>query len=523
MTQALPSTHNVTHWCGGVFVGVIAAQLLSAALWSHQGGTHIVWFPGAVLLGALLAVPRRSWPALMGAALLGLVCTGVAFGLPLTDTALVVSPAVLLTPVAAWLLQMVPTYAPPLEDFTRLYVFAAVAVIALPAACATLIEHASHYTSFRGTVLSDWPNIALAHALGYVLYVPVWVSLRSPEAAVRHEPRLPTEFYLLMVVSIALLGVLWYGYGQHAELVPVLCLAPAPIIIAAIIRAQMTGSSIAVFVIVIMAGHLSVGGHGPFMASTPQETTLALQLWTITAALSALTLGVVVEQRFASRRALSCAHDELREMTGRIIATQEQERARLARDLHDDINQRLAAASIGLSSLRRRVSPAIQAEVNHIQHQVIALSEDVRQLSHELHPSCLHHAGLRDSLEALCHTSRRPRAPHVVFIADRAIDVLSPDIALCFYRVTQEALANALRHAEASQVTIKASVTSDLASLWIFDDGKGIDPESLPSAGPGIGLISMNERAKLLGGSFELRTAPGKGVDLCLRIPLETS
>jgi two-component system sensor histidine kinase UhpB len=259
------------------------------------------------------------------------------------------------------------------------------------------------------------------------------------------------------------------------------------------------------------------------MASTPQQTTLALQLWTITAALSALTLGVVVEQRFASRRALGYAHDELREMTGRIIATQEQERARLARDLHDDINQRLAAASIGLSSLRRRVPPAIQAEVNHIQHQVIALSEDVRQLSHELHPSCLHHAGLRDSLEALCHTSRRPRAPHVVFIADRAIDVLSPDIALCFYRVTQEALANALRHAEASQVTIKASVTSDLASLWIFDDGKGIDPAELPSSGPGIGLISMNERVKLLGGSFELRTAPGKGVDLCLRIPLETN
>ncbi|HVI55364.1 MAG TPA: MASE1 domain-containing protein [Luteibacter sp.] len=522
MTQALPSTYDATRWCGGVFVGVMAAQLLSAALWSHQGGTHIVWFPGAVLLGALLATPRRLWPALMGAALVGLVITGVSFGLPLADTALVVSPAVLLTPVAAWAMQLVPAHAPPLEDFTRLYAFAAVAVIALPAACATLIDYASHYTSFRGSVLSDWPNIALAHALGYVLYVPVWVSVRNPDSAVRHQARLPTEFYLLMVVSTALLGVIWYGYGGRPELVPVLCLAPAPIIIAAIIRAQMTGSSIAVFIIVIMAGHLSVGGYGPFTASTAQETTLALQLWTLTAALSALTLGVVVEQRFASRRALDDAHEELREMTGRLIATQEQERARLARDLHDDINQRLAASSIGLSALRRRVPPSVQAEVAHIQHQVIALSEDVRQLSHELHPSCLDHAGLRDSLEALCHMPRRPRAPQVVFIADQAIDVLSADIALCFYRVTQEALTNALRHAEASQVTIKASVNGDLASLWIFDDGKGIDPDAFPTKKPGIGLLSMSERAKLLGGSFELRTAPGKGVDVCLRIPLET-
>ncbi|MET0936585.1 MAG: ATP-binding protein [Luteibacter sp.] len=524
MTEALPYVRSRAGlWCGGIFLGVMAAQMLSAALWSHQGGTHIVWFPGAVLLGALLATSRRLWLPLMFSAFAGLVATGVAFGLPAVDTALVVTPAVMLTPVAAWVLQLMPTRMPPLEDFNKLYAFAIVAVIALPAACATLIEYASHYTGFRGTVLSDWPNVALAHALGYALYVPVWISVRCPEAAVRHEGRLPVDFVLLMVVSVALLGVVWYGYGSVAVLTPVLCLAPAPIIIAAIIRAQMTGSSIAVFVIVIMAGHLSVRGHGPFVAGTPQLTTLALQLWALLASFSALILGVVVEQRFSGRRALADAHVELREMTGRLIATQEQERARLARDLHDDINQRLAASSIGLSALRRRVAPSIQSDVSQIQRQVIALSEDVRQLSHELHPSCLQHAGLRDSLEALCHAQRRPRAPHVVFIADRAIDVLSADIALCFYRVTQEALANVVRHAEASQVTIKASITHDRASLWIFDDGRGFDMQELQEAGPGIGLISMNERAKLLGGSFELRSAPGKGVDICLRIPLETS
>lgn len=524
MTQALADvSKRAVAWCGGVFVGVVAAQLLSAALWSHEGGTHIVWFPGAVLLGALLVTPRRLWPGLMVAAFGGLVATGVALGLPAVDTAFVITPAVLLTPVAAWMLQLVPSPMPALEDFNRLYAFALVAVVALPAACATLIEYMSHYTSFRGSVLSDWPNVALAHALGYVLYVPVWISLRCPEAAVRHQGRMPIGFVLLMLVSTALLGLAWYGYGDRAELVPMLCLAPAPIIIAAIIRAQMTGSSIAVFVIAILAGQLSVHGHGPFLAATPQDTTLALQLWTLTASLSALTLGVVVEQRFAGRRALAGAHGELREMTGRLIATQEQERARLARDLHDDINQRLAASSIGLSALRRRVSPAIQPEVSLIQRQIIALSEDVRQLSHELHPSCLQHAGLRDSLEALCHAQRRPRAPHVVFVADHAIDMLSADIALCFYRVTQEALANVARHAEASQVTIKASITHDLASLWIFDDGNGFDTSERRAGGPGIGLISMSERAKLLGGSFELRSAPGKGVDLCLRVPLETT
>lgn len=518
-TLAFPVRNPYT-WCGGVFVGVIAAQLLSTALWSHQGGTHIAWFPGAVLLSVLISISPRLWPACIVSALLGMLIVAKGLHLPMTDTLLVVMPIFQLVAIAAWLLILVPGDTSPLEDFGKLAVFSVVAVVLLPAASATWIEYVGRFTSFRGGVLSDWPNIALAHALGYALYVPIWVSVRCPDAAVRHAPQIPWGFVGGELVMVAVLGMIWYVLGDRLELTPLLCLAPAPIVIGACIRTQMTGSSIVVFIIVIVAAHLSVLQKGPFISETPQQTTLALQLWTLAVSLSALTLSVVAEQRAAARRALIVAHGEVREMAGRLIATMEQERARLARDLHDDINQRLAASSISLSVLRRRLAPELRADVSTIQDQVIALSEDVRQLSHGLHPSSLAHSGLYDALDSLCDGYRRIRGPQIAFVADRKADQLAPEVALCFFRVAQEALTNALRHAAATKVTVKVSVAAEQAALWIFDDGVGLDTASNHGTGPGIGLISMQERTKLLGGSFDIRSAPGRGVDLCIRIPL---
>jgi two-component system sensor histidine kinase UhpB len=512
---------DTTLWFGGVLVGAATAQFLSAALWSQQGGTHIAWFPGAVLLGALLANPVRRWAPLMLAALIGLTiaCVGI-FGLPLLDTLMVLVAATVLIPLAAWLLLRVPGEAPLLEDFNKLMAFGVIVVVALPAASATLVNHVTGYTSFPGTVLSDWPNIALAHALGYVLYIPAWISARSPEAAVRHSGRLSASFLVAMMLSVGLLGLVWYTFGDRPGLLPLLCLAPAPVLTAACLRAQMAGSSAVMFVIVVMAAHMSVGGHGPFVAGTPQDTTLAVQLWTLGASLCALVVGAIVEQRHAGQRALNLARDDMRELAGRLIATQEQERARLARDLHDDVNQRLAATSIGLSTLRRRVPPSVAGDVAHLQDQVIELSEDLRLMSHQLHPGWLSHAGLREALEALCAPPRHDSEPRFLLSVPPEAAGLSGEIALCFYRIVQEALRNALRHADATRVDIAVALANGQAVLRVADDGKGFDTTAVRFHPAGIGLISMSERAKLLGGSFDLRSAPGKGVDLCIRIPL---
>jgi signal transduction histidine kinase len=506
-------------WCAVTCAGVVAAQLVSSTLWSHQNGSHVIWFPGAVLLGVLLANPRHRWPALVACGYVGLVATLCALGLPLPDVALVTLPTMFLVPGAAWAMRKVPRQMPALQDFRMLVAFVVIGVIALPLCSVALTAALSVPTRLRESVLSDWVNLTMANALGHALFLPAWCSLRARDSALRRAGGVDTGFVILMTLALVLLTIAWYAFGGLMEYRPLLCLAPAPIAIAAVLAAQMTGSSITVFAVAVMAAHLTSHGYGPFTAATPQDTTLALQVWTLLAAVSALVVAVVVEQRAAAARSLVAAHVELRELAGRLIATQEQERGRLARDLHDDINQRLAAASIDLSTLRKRLPPEYREDVTGLQDRIVALSDDVRQLSHQLHPTCLQHAGLRGALENLCRHPPGHAWPRVRLLADREVDELSPEIALCFYRVAQEALANAVRHANASEIALRAMVDDDVATLRITDDGKGMDTPTCPAARAGIGITSMHERAKLLGGSFAIRSTPGKGVDVCIRIP----
>ncbi|UPG95586.1 MASE1 domain-containing protein [Luteibacter aegosomatissinici] len=513
---------QVATWCAITCAGVVAAQLVSTALWDHQNGTHVVWFPGAVLLGVLLATPRAMWIALLASGYAGLVATVSAFGWPLPDVALVALPNVALIPVVAWCMRKVPRRMPPLQDFRMLVVFTLLAIIALPAAAVALTTLLARFTALSEMLLSGWENLITAQALGYALYVPAWCSLRARESALRDSGGVDIGFLILLVLAIVMLVILWYAYGDQEQLRPLLCVAPTPIVIAAIFFAQMPGSSLTMFSIAVIAAHMTSRGHGPFTIDSAQGTTLALQLWTLLASISALAVAVLVEQRFAGRRSLVAAHIELRELAGRLIATQEQERAHLARDLHDDINQRLAAASIDLSTLRKRLAPEYTEDVSGLQDRIVALCDDVRQLSHQLHPSCLQHVGLRSALENLCRHPSGHAWPRVRVLADDAVNELGPDIALCFYRVAQEALANAVRHAGASEITLRAMVDEGIATLQVLDDGQGFSAPSCPAARTGIGITSMNERAKLLGGSFDISSAPGKGVDVCIRIPTTT-
>lgn len=508
---------RVATWCAVTCAGVVAAQLVSTALWDHQNGTHVVWFPGAVLLGVLLATPRAFWPPLLAAGYAGLVAAVSAFGWPVADVALAAIPSVAVIPAAAWCMRKVPRRGPPLQDFRMLVVFTLLVIIALPIVAVALTTAIAQYTALKDMLLPGWENLITAQALGYALYVPAWCSLRARESALREAGSIDVGFLILLVLAIVLLVILWYAYGNQLEYRPLLCLAPTPIVIAAIFYAQMPGSSLTMFVIAVIAAHMTTHGHGPFTVASAQGTTLALQLWTLLAVTAALAVAVVVEQRFAGRRSLVAAHIELRELAGRLIATQEQERAHLARDLHDDINQRLAAACIDLSTLRKRLTPGYTDDVSGLQDRIMALSDDVRQLSHQLHPSCLQHVGLRSALENLCRHPAGHAWPRV--LTDDAVDALPPEIALCFYRVAQEALANAVRHAGASEVTLRAMVDEDIATLRVIDDGNGFTTLPCPAARTGIGITSMNERAKLLGGSFDISSTPGKGVDVCIRIP----
>jgi signal transduction histidine kinase/ligand-binding sensor domain-containing protein len=224
----------------------------------------------------------------------------------------------------------------------------------------------------------------------------------------------------------------------------------------------------------------------------------------------------------ASQDSLQRSNAQIQGLAGQLITVQEEERRRIARELHDNVNQQLAVLSISLSRLKRRLpleAAEAQQEVAHLQQQTFALFEEIRHLSHDLHPGVLQHAGLVAALEAHCAEVRSQHAIEVTFSAAAGLEAIPQDIALCLYRVAQEALRNIAVHAGARQARVALRPTADGLELTIADDGQGFDLTEARRRG-GLGLISLDERVRLAGGSLRINTQPQRGTELRVQVPL---
>ena len=224
----------------------------------------------------------------------------------------------------------------------------------------------------------------------------------------------------------------------------------------------------------------------------------------------------------ASQDSLRRSNAQIQSLAGRLITAQEAERTRIARELHDDVNQQLAALSISLSGLKRRLpseAAEAQQEVARLQQQTIALSEAIRHLSHELHPGVLQHAGLVAALQGDCAEFGSQHGIDVTFHADAGLEEIPADVALCLYRVAQEALHNMARHAGARQAEVALTRSDDILELRIADDGQGFDLAAARRRG-GLGLISIDERVRLVQGGVQIVTEPRRGTELRVRVPL---
>ena len=259
-------------------------------------------------------------------------------------------------------------------------------------------------------------------------------------------------------------------------------------------------------------------------------------LWALLAAVALVTvqgtiIGALLAQRRSRRRVEAAlrlseqkaraGYDEVRDLAGRLISAREGERTRIARDLHDDIGQRVASLSIGLSRIQRQIpdasNPARQS-LSDLEQQSTQLSADLRHLSHELHPGALEHLGLLEALRERCDDFRQESGRSVQLdVADTWREV--PDaLALCLYRVVQEALRNVAAHAKAKNVTISLGQLNGDVTMHVTDDGCGFDPTA-KSRRLGLGLVSLNERVHMLGGTLDVTAAPGAGTRIAVTLP----
>jgi len=212
------------------------------------------------------------------------------------------------------------------------------------------------------------------------------------------------------------------------------------------------------------------------------------------------------------------AEQAAHELSGRLINAQEVERSRLARELHDDVTQRLALLAIDAGREERTLPEAAGGEaMRAIREGLVQLSEDVHGLSHRLHPAILEDLGLSEALKSECKHFSETASTRVEVDTQ---GVLPGEVALCLFRITQEALRNVARHAHARQARVSLHRLNGGIHLVVEDDGIGFDAARMQN-GPHLGHASMRERIQLLGGKLLVNGFPGRGTTVSVWLPLK--
>jgi len=250
-----------------------------------------------------------------------------------------------------------------------------------------------------------------------------------------------------------------------------------------------------------------------------RQTLLVLAFFIVE---TSLVIGLLfqVRQRRKSEAALRASSAEVRDLVGKLISAEEDERRRMAIDLHDDISQELALLGIELEQLEqsaassgasfaRRTAAAVR--------RVASLATSLRNLSHRLHPAKLELLGLTGALDALCRDVSAAHLMPIEFRGDAMPARVAPDAALCLYRVAQEALHNVVKHSGSRRALVSLTVRDGSLVMEVVDSGIGFDAEE--RLAEGLGLVSMRERLHYLGGRFEIASARGKGTRLTVQIP----
>jgi PAS domain S-box-containing protein len=213
---------------------------------------------------------------------------------------------------------------------------------------------------------------------------------------------------------------------------------------------------------------------------------------------------------------------EIRLLSARLMNAQEEERGRLARELHDDLSQQIAALSIAMGSLKRQI-PGEQIEVrsqsDRIQQKLVQAAETVRRISHQIHPAVLEHSGLVSALQSYCEEFGSLTGIQVSVDTEGSFDRVPSAVALSLYRITQEALQNVAKHAQIGEAQVILRISEETLSLTIADLGVGMELPAVNLSG-GLGLLSIKERTRLIHGTVEFSSRLNQGATVIVKVPL---
>lgn len=268
----------------------------------------------------------------------------------------------------------------------------------------------------------------------------------------------------------------------------------------------------------IDTGRLPPGSEVRFKPpSIWEEHQVAVIATTTALLLQAALITALLIQRGRRRR----AEQEAQHLGGRILTAQEDERRRLAREMHDDVTQRLAALAIDAAKMQHDAANSASGKaLDTIRERLVGLSEDVHALSYRLHPAVIEDLGLVAALRVECNRIARQEPIRVDFASEDIPKKVDANTAICLFRVAQEALRNVVRHADARTVEVSLRGAEGGITLAVRDDGKGLG-DSGADGRASLGLVSMRERVRLVGGKLDIIGRPNHGTSVVAWVPMQ--
>jgi signal transduction histidine kinase len=412
--------------------------------------------------------------------------------------------------VAAWLLRQLIGRRVRLETLSEFFVFLGVAAVVVPAASALLAAPARYLLGnplWRSTY--QW---FLGDVLAQVIVTPT-VLFWSARAYRWHPSRIGEHLIVMTALGVAssvAFVLINSGYSQSLAYLPV------PLLIWSAVRLRPfgTANALALMAVVSMVG--AVRGTGMFAEGAAQSSVLSLQIFLLVVGISLQSLSILI----AERKALG----ELElDFNSRLLEAQEHERARIARELHDDVGQRMALLQFNLTRFSGTpgLSRTALGEVDELVDMSSQIVSVLRSLSHDLHPATLDIVGLEIAIKGLC---RDFQAQHGLEIQYNSRDVprqMERAVSICAFRIAQEALRNVVKHSGATAAVVELASEGNRLVLCVSDTGNGFDVSSLDGRA-GLGLISMRERLRLIKGHLSIQSMPRAGTRIRVEVPLDS-
>jgi|tagenome__1003787_1003787.scaffolds.fasta_scaffold20987837_5 signal transduction histidine kinase len=469
------------------------------------------WPPNAVLLAAFLLAPRQRWWTFLLAVFPAHIIAQLHVGVPLWTAVgwFITNTSEAL--IGAFCITRFHGPGKMLDSVRGLLVFVVFGVLLAPFATSFLDAFAVVITRWgRGY----WP-LSLerfwSNAFADLTIVPLIVLCVSNRMTwIRRVTVTSCSEVTLVAIATVLAAVCVFGFPPLSPAAtPALLYVPLPFLLWAAARFGLLGLGFSILSVALISMWFTLHGHKPFPYASLPDNILSLQILFCVAVVPLMFLSAVMAE---SRRAQA----ELRKISTHLIGAQEQERRRIARELHDNLAQQLALVKANLDQAIDVSDEPLKSGLIDVADQVMGMSHATHEISHGLYPTQLEYLGLASAVKRLCQ-DMRSRQLVISFDTDNVPNQLQPSISLCLYRVAQESLHNVVRHSQANDVRVQLAGNDGRILLRITDNGLGFD---LSYEKRGLGLLSMRQRVVSVGGRIEITSSPNAGTQIEVWVPL---